>query len=46
MQRLNKSSQPGRMDARTEFWSIWISLPARKTSMGSNTFKGEEPKKC
>lgn len=28
MQRLNKSSQPGRIDARREFWSIWISLPA------------------
>lgn len=38
MQRLNKSSQPGRMDARTEFWSIWISLPAGKTNAGSNTF--------
>lgn len=27
MHRLNKSSQPGRIDARREFWSIWISLP-------------------
>lgn len=27
MQRLSRSSQPGRIDARREFWSIWMSLP-------------------
>lgn len=30
MQRLSRSSQPGRIDARREFWSIWMSLPGGK----------------